>query len=118
MSAPTTDLLALLDSGPAAGILAAADLREQRAGEATWEGIEDFNHAHGHAFVPGADEYIAAEGSPAHALAAVRRWRAVVERWQRQQAQYLESDAAVVLLLGQDLRETADEARAYLGGSA
>jgi hypothetical protein len=132
-------IVALLDSDPVAGILDAADLRERRCDAVTrgeWFAesqnvrvrILGMDETPTVAMPPGRTpmsfkdtwanaEHIAAEANPAHALAAVRRWRGVAERWQRQQRQYLEGEAAVVLLLDRDLTETADEVRAYLGGT-
>jgi hypothetical protein len=139
----SADLLALLEQDPAAGILATADLREKRAKAAT-QGATLTRYVHGGGrlanysegrdrtlvadFYDDADrEYIAAEADPAHALAAVRRWRGVVERHKPSR---FNSDgdpywySGCTLCLGYphwpcpDLTETADEARAYLGGTA
>jgi len=133
----TAELLVLLEQDPAAGILAVADLREQRAkakaipdGEYFIASEDDFEayHVLSRAFpaprdvardLPSLDlaEHIAAEANPAHALAAVRRWRGVVERhrpWHN--ARNLcqrDSDPYPC----PDLTETLDEARAYLGGA-
>jgi hypothetical protein len=66
--------------------------------------------------------HIAAEANPAHALAAVRRWRGVVERhgsWKhgsnpvRFPCRRCGTAGFCI-----DLRDTADEAYAYLTGSA
>ena len=119
------EILALLDpSTPDTwpqGILAAADLREQRAkavleiSKAPWTAFED--GVFGPDFADGSlrtvaetvyfEEavHIAAEANPGHALAAVRRWRGVVDR-------HSHPDYAC-----DDLTETADEARAYAGGT-
>ena len=62
-------------------------------------------------------EHIAAEANPAHALAAVRRWRGFVRRhaaalmWDETACKWCANAAFPC----PDLRETADEARAYLG---
>jgi hypothetical protein len=132
--------LALLDVDPAAGILAAADLREQRAEAASCgpyvvdpqdheddEG-EDYYDVDGpdggwvaHVDTRGTAEHIAAEANPAHALAAVRRWRGAVERHRvlaRQQPgvpDWCDWCDAPTVWPCPDLTETADEARAYLG---
>jgi hypothetical protein len=151
MSTPYTaeQIIALLDAdtSPAAGILAVADLREQRAKAATaglwhprkeypqtvWQGegdptddasSDDFGIVSTTlAMNPAADaEHIAAEANPAHALAAVRRWRGVVERHTLMQpaqtpwCRWCDGDEARWPC--PDLVETADEARAYLGGDA
>ena len=76
-------------------------------------------------------EHIAAEANPAHALAAVRRWRGVVKRHVRESAEIEVSVCAHCVMSGPDgyvwgveswpcpdLTETADEARAYLGGAS
>lgn len=146
-------MLALLDRDLAAGILAVANLREQRVNAAKnvapapwrWQhhpsasldsvisaGDNQIVYAHydsdnGIGLTPEEGEHIAAEADPAHALAAVRRWRGVVER---HKAQTL-SDGSVICrrCVGahidtgiaypcSDLAETADEARAYMGGAA
>lgn len=139
----TADILALLspqtpDTRPQ-GILAAADLREQRAkaaSEGPWEAgerciwslgdgnpvVTDGPDGMGGVILLTDAEHIAAEANPAHALAAVRRWRGVVERHARiddglrgycRQCYHLYPAWPCP-----DLTETADEARAYLGGSA
>jgi len=136
------ELLALLDSDPAAGILAVADLREQRAkavvGRGEWHvefngygdltlwtrsGPEDPAPQHVIAWyevdraIEGMFEHTAAEANPAHALAAVRRWRGVVKR-------HTHGGPDICSGCGEeawpcpDMTETADEARAYLGGTA
>ena len=165
----TAELLALLDSDPAAGILAVSDLRQRRvnaATQGTWEtfrmppsddgivpevvmvrvmrGPRSWDRVASGACDPAADtyygaehylmvddaEHIAAEANPAHALAAVRRWRGVVERHVRSIAQLdppygfcRECQArwappgATTAWPCPEIRETADEARAYLGGA-
>lgn len=118
----TADLLALLDRDPAAGILAVADLREQQAQHPDADRAMRLAHQYlrvalQRMWMAG---YIAAEANPAHALAAVRRWRGVVDRHGR----YTDDGVALVCRrCGEtwqcpDFRETADEARAYLGGTA
>lgn len=143
----TAELLALLDRDPAAGILAAADLREQRAKAAT-AGATLLRYEHGGGRLANfgftsqerflvadlyneADrEHIAAEANPAHALAAVRRWRGVVERhrgytpqWDRVEPSprctWCRTDPRERIGWPcPDVVETAAEARAYLGGAA
>jgi hypothetical protein len=145
----SAELLALMESDPAAGILAVADLREQRAKAATpqrWE-VEDWPlkpdrwqvFARMDTVATDATqsdaEHIAAEANPAHALAAVRRWRGVVERHKPMETQLWER-AGLGGIRGAglarvcawcpaprtsytpwpcpDLTETADEARAYV----
>ena len=136
----TADLLALLEQDPAAGILAAADLRKQRAKAmgGPWRAygrhiVEETTACtcaggppYGHEphcgqelvaeFNEDAAEHIAAEANPAHALAAVRRWVKAAER------HHVEPFGGVPLCVYDsrnwpcpDLTETADEARAYLG---
>lgn len=157
-------LLALLDSDPAGGILAAADLREQRANAATpgpwtYDGNPSgavwpvpypatlayvqprrdlpvvYAIENGDA-IPTATQvanahHIAAE-HPGVALAAVRRWRGVVERHRLVSTPtsastlniHLADTGNVTCLVDYspypcpDLTETADEARAYLGGAS
>jgi hypothetical protein len=134
----SADLLALLDSDPAAGILAVADLRERRvkvASPGEWRSSPGMSTIYspvpgGHqrtaiALYPVDAEHIAAEANPAHALAAVRRWRGVVERhklidqdtlfcsWCSDESAHPDTAWPCV-----EIRETADEARAYLGGAA
>lgn len=127
------DILTLLGSDPAAGILAAADLREQRAKAATPGPyvVSDVTVRTDEVdiarvlFAPADAVHIAAEANPAHALAAVHRWRGVVERHTR--ADRLDP-ALCVCRLGDggpggrwpciDIRETADEARAYVSGGS
>lgn len=138
----STDLLALLDRDPAAGILAAADLREQRA-KATdddmpgpwW--VERDGLGGGWGPIPGGKaslpvygphiQHIVAEANPPHARAAVRRWRGVVERHAMRLAFPLHGQTGRweacrrcgVPYPCPDLTETADEVRAYvLGGAA
>jgi hypothetical protein len=161
-------ILALLDSDPAAGILAAADLREKLAkamgatAGAEWRAFGEwvtagtcectcdadpiYGHRVGCGFEPlfrlsdeAAAEHIAAEANPAHALAAVRRWKKVVDRHRpypdpnagTEPDEWTvcnwcgasdTADAEDAATKGRwpcpDLRETADEARAYLGGAA
>lgn len=143
----TADLLALAASDPAAFILRAADLREQRAeaahpggwyaGTSNWivAVVGDMADEFDVAKTQGAAdaEHIAAEANPAHALAAVRRWRGVVERHKSAEIPHMVSTGGsglrqdgVTLVCRvccgfsewpcPDLTETADEARAYLGG--
>jgi hypothetical protein len=134
------DIRALLDSDPAAGILAAADLREQRAKYVAENCAPPWTEGAGYVWdgqhEPVCEpyyetaEHIAAEANPAHALAAVRRWRGVVERHHlaHYYPQVTGSAASpmprAVRVCGlcvnagfpcPDLTETADEARAYLG---
>ena len=161
----TAEILALLDSDPAAGILAAADLREQRATCAssgpytvveaiakprglyelrigpTWRDPETGDEGQSVVAQVSGDgggflwllpqarrdaEHIAAEANPAHALAAVRRWRGVVGR--HQPFEFRTSGGGQNCECCRpgawpnwpcpDLTETADEARAYLGGAS
>jgi len=137
----TADLLALLDRDPAAGILAVADLREQRAtdaqdvtGEGRWVlvlGAEYEVHAPTEracvAISEEVAEHIAAEGNPAHARAAVRRWRGVASRHPVFRSPSSEDGYSLFCRGHSDFRavadcpdlvETADEARAYAGGAA
>ena len=147
MTAPTftpAQIVAMLDVDPAAGILGAADLREQRANAATGERwvLDPFEHyeeddpTDNYWDVDGAQsggwiahvgeredaEHIAAEANPTFALAAVRRWRGVVERHRMVPVQSIECTemacAACYSSECPDLAETADEARAYLGGTS
>lgn len=145
----TADILALLspqtpDTWPQ-GILAAADLREQRAKAATpgpyvpyYTGVEQSPTQSDGTWPalticdtvvsdrprqawPNA-EHIAAEASPAHALAAVRHWRGVVERHTPMRIRSKDGRDVCQWCDGSlwpcdDLTETADEARAYLGGT-
>lgn len=122
----TAELLVLLDSDPAAGILAVADLREQRATD-YGDGATRLARQHLrlslnlHAM----SDYIAAEANPAHALAAVRRWRGVVERHRMIDSLFplscdwcsQETDDLLVVWPCPDLTETTDEARTYVGGT-
>lgn len=144
-TAPTTtaDLLALLDSDPAGGILAVADLRERRAKAATQGGwfsggtmVYTEERSSRLIAVTGtpareldmADAvHVAAEANPAHSFAAVRRWRGVVERHQlgvydSEILGRVVACACCTTLADEypcpDLTETTDEARAYLGGAA
>ena len=155
MSTLTTDILALLDPGSPdtwpQGILAAADLRDDRAKLATqgrWgvvngttiatgvkqtspgcfgfiakiaeveydhceSGDRDFAEQQADADA----EHIAAEANPAHAFAAVDRWRGVIERHRisvEGPEPWCLVDAAAWPC--PDLTATADEARAYLQG--
>lgn len=136
----TADLLALLDSDPAAGVLAASDLLEDRAklaaclhpadedesasewwsvGELARKGFDAYDAVH-----------IASASNPEFALAAVRRWRRVVERHTRIPSTAVVSGGSTDQPLLNicdyderswpcpDLTETADEALAYLGGPA
>lgn len=146
----TSEILALADSDPATFILRAADLREQRAKAATqgrwrWRDVggrsgkmsliaEVRDAQVGYlTIVPSGSpdvypskydaEHIAAEANPAHALAAVRRWRGVVERHGTPVTVYGEAwcgDHRKAWRLGKcpEIAETADEARAYLGGAS
>jgi hypothetical protein len=148
----SADLLALLDRDPAAGILAVADLREQRAKAATPgpyvasrylrpgrpDGGDIVTPDDGPRPIPYATTWPDAERIAALLnadLAAVRRWREVVERHRPDRetptsGQTCASCAPKVSLdRGEivyqqpawpcpDLTETADEARAYLGGAA
>lgn len=131
MSAPTMtpgEVLALLERDLPAGILAAADLREQRAKEAPWQSAEQFNHWHGHMFAPHVDDFVAAEANPKHSLAAACHWRGVVERHRLGSAYYESLGATVVTCKTcgapedewpcPDLTEITDEVRAYLGGTS
>lgn len=141
------DILALLspqtpDTWPE-GILAAAEVREQRAkalgamAPPPWrvvstefgtglasEGPSKAIYSNGQMLMARVEsrlcEHIAAEASPAHALAAVRRWRGVVERHARiddglrgycRQCYHLYPAWPCP-----DLTETADEARDYVSG--
>jgi len=111
----SAELLALLDSDPAAGILAVADLREQRVNNAMPAPLLDR--------MSSAAEYIAAEANPALTRAAVRRWRGVVERHTLTNLVYTDGRICdwcdgVQDWPCPDLTETADEARAYLGGAS
>ena len=160
----SAEILALLD--PATpdtwpqGILAAADLREQRAKAATpgrwgagngttiaagleqtspgcitydvkiaevdddrWESADNEIDAEEQAEADA--EHIAAEANPAHALAAVRRWKKTAERHGPDAWAFYEGRAKchahrrpVYVEHCPDLTETADEARAYLGGAS
>ncbi len=110
----TTEMLALLERDPAAGILAVAILREQRASSMRGMRAEPFLEGPKHT-----REHIAAEANPAHALAAVRRWRGVVKRHQRYISEpRLCANGCPGRYPCEDIAETADEARAYLGGAA
>lgn len=100
----TDAILALADSDPAAFILRAADLREQRASTVNEGGPGIWYVGDGSISGPGyriADvhehypdnlltEHIAAEANPDHALAAVRHWRGVVDRHVRESQQLWE----------------------------
>jgi len=138
----TAELLALLDKDSAAGILAVADLRERRANAVTEGPYAARKNDGGYEIAAGergavwlyigdddqdrADaEHLAAEAAPAHALAAVCRWRRVVERHVvGQMIGEGEENYAGCEWCWQvteewpcpDLRETADEARAYIHG--
>lgn len=144
----SAEILALLD--PATpdtwpqGILAAADLREQRATLAAAGGQWHVDHdgygdltlwSRAHPddpkpvpllrdyavdrVVTGSFEHIAAEASPAHALAAVRRWRGVAGRHRHYISERrLCANNCPGRYPCDDLTETADEARAYLGGAS
>lgn len=134
----TADALALLSPGSPdtwpQGILAAADLREQRAKAAQairpgpyYVGAAGAVVAHGGKYVTGyttpegaeVAEHIAAEANPAHALAAVRRWRGVVDRHARSIGERPLSLCVWCFPREWpcfDLTETADEARAYVSG--
>ena len=121
----TDAILALADSDPAVFILRVADLREQRASSVSrghWYANNGYVLCNSGDPTDGVNvcaalisnaEHIAAEANPTHALAAARHWRGVVERHSLgcpdQRAASVPCD---------DLTETADEARAYLGGAA
>lgn len=62
-------------------------------------------------------EHIAAEASPAHALAAVRHWRSVAERHVSGPIWSQGCQECRQVWPCDDMWEVADEARAYLGGS-
>lgn len=133
MLAPATP-----DSWPA-GILAAADVRQARAEAAAvvspgpWYADAEF--VYGRDFADGSmrhvaealfgevAEHIAAEASPAHALAAVRHWRGTVGRHGRALGRFGWCDTCGkvngnVSFPCPDLVAVADEARAYIGGSS
>ena len=148
----TADILALLspqtpDTWPQ-GILAAADLREWRCdsvtrgdwyadGQAVRVQVLGLDETPAVAVPPARTqltlkaceinaEHIAAEANPAHALAAVRHWRGVVERHclvdngpkQHECCRCVGSWAYEEGLPWpcDDIRETADEARDYVSG--
>jgi hypothetical protein len=142
----SADLLALLDRFPATGILAVADLREQRATAATqgpwiaWQGdhywkvdrAPDGPHVcnTGRTTWNGTAEdavYIAAD-HPEVALAAVRRWRDTATRHGQVNVPLADGSGDTVRRckacghIGdsdcRDIALTADEARAYAGGAA
>lgn len=111
----SADLLALLDSDPAAGILAAADLIER----------SDLPDSRPDGAFLGDDPRLVM-----WMRLAVRRWRGVVERHHQVQVEkydgsrpgctgcHARSDGELAPWPCPDFRETADEARAYLGGAS
>jgi hypothetical protein len=108
------EILTLLDQDLAAGILAWCDLREQRA-----NAVPNVHAAQALAEVYGGlvREHIAAEANPAHTLAAVRRVRKLVERHKPNALTDCLGCAGIHEWPCPEVDETADEARAYLGGA-
>ena len=106
----SADALALLspqtpDTLPQ-GILAAAEVRERRARQAQkwWRNDRD----------PSGEgaRYVFTEARPAHALAAVRLWRMVVNEMEVEAYRFENGDIPYTWTAA------ADEARAYLGGAS
>lgn len=129
--APTTDLLALLESDPGAGILAVADLREQRTKAALPGELrpsKPFSIGSGTTwYVDRGDDpkavpaaacqrpedavHIAAEANPEHVLAAVRLWRMVAHEMEIQPERFESGDIPYIWVA------CVAACRAYLGGT-
>ena len=141
----TADILTLLDPATPdtwpAGILATGDLREQRAnlinegGPGIWYVDGNTISGPGYPIAMVEDvydgvltEHIAAEANPAHALAAIHRWKNVVERHAPFQRMTPGKAPWCINCVPRtekrldwpcpDLQEVAAEARAYLGGTS
>lgn len=134
-------IAALLDTDPAAGLAAAADLREQRTRAATGgpygtrtydDGTEVCHEVHAGPdhlawlYIGAADqdrtdaEHIAAEANPAHTLAEAALWRSIARRHTGYADELRPTPTCTTCGFTTpcpDLRAAVAAARAYLGGT-